>query len=190
MSATVRWTAPANTGGSAISGYKIQVLDAANAQVGVLRTASPSATSTVVTGLTKGVPVHFVVSAINNAGPGPASGSSTAVTPPLTNVPGLPNIGNPTQGAVGGTLTATATWTPPASTGGSAITNYVVTALRMSSAAADATVLSSNASARLGASARSRQFTLVAGNYRFVVQAINVVGTGPTSNRSNNVVPR
>ena len=59
-----------------------------------------------------------------------------------------------------------------------------------STSAADATVLSSNASARLGASARSRQFTLVAGNYRFVVQAINVVGTGPTSNRSNNVVPR
>jgi len=176
MSATVRWTAPANTGGSAISGYKIQVLDAANAQVGVLRTASPSATSTVVTGLTKGVPVHFVVSAINNAGPGPASGSSTAVTPPVTNVPGLPNIGNPTQGAVGGTLTATATWTPPASTGGSAITNYVVTALRMSSAAADATVLSSNVSPRLGPGIRSRQFTLVAGNYRFVVhQAAGMV---------------
>jgi hypothetical protein len=190
MSATARWTAPGSIGGSAISGYKIQVLDATNTQVGALRNASPSATSLVVTGLAKGVPVHFLVSAINNAGPGPASAPSTTVTPPVTNTPGPPVIGNPTQGAAGGTLTATATWTPPTSTGGSAITNYVVTALRMSSTAADATVLSSNVSPRLGAGIRSRQFTLIAGNYRFVVEAINVAGTGATSNRSNNVIPR
>jgi hypothetical protein len=191
MSATVRWTAPGSAGGSPIAGYTIQVLDALNAQVGALQSASPSATSMVVTGLTKGVAVHFVVTAVNNAGAGPASGSSNTVTPPATTVPKLPNIGTATQGATGSPITATATWTPPTNTGGSAITAYVATALRMSSTAADATVLSRSVSPRLGPGIRSRQFTLVAGaNYRFEVVAINVAGASSPSNRSNNVVPR
>jgi hypothetical protein len=191
MSATVRWTAPGSAGGSPIAGYTIQVLDALNAQVGGLQSASPSATSMVVTGLTKGVPVHFVVTAVNNAGAGPASGSSNTVTPPATTVPKLPNIGTATIGATGSPITATATWTPPTNTGGSAITAYVATALRMSSTAADATVLSRSVSPRLGPGIRSRQFTLVAGaNYRFEVVAINVAGDSSPSNRSNNVVPR
>lgn len=189
MSATVRWTAPGSAGGSAITGYKIQVLDAASAQVGALQAASPTATS-MVTPLAKGVAVHFVVTAINNAGAGPSSASSNTITPPATTVPGLPNIGTATPGAAGAPVTATVAWTPPANTGGSAITTYIVSALRMSSTAANATVLSTSVSPRLGASIRSRQFTLLAGaNYRFEVVAINVAGQGAASNRSNNVVP-
>ena len=145
----------------------------------------------MVTPLAKGVPVHFVVTAINNAGAGPASASSNTVTPPATTVPAVPNVGTATQGAVGAPVTATATWTPPANTGGSAITAYIVTALRMSSTAANATVLSISVSPRLASGVRTRQFTLLAGaNYRFEVVAINVAGTGAPSNRSNNVVPR
>jgi len=65
-----------------------------------------------------------------------------------------------------------------------------VTALRMSSSAADATVLERTSSPVLGASRRKREFKLGAGDYRFVVVAINAVGTGPESARSDNVVPR
>ena len=99
-------------------------------------------------------------------------------------------MGAPTQGAAGGALTAVAHWTPPTSTGGSAITGYVVTALLMSSAAADATVVSRTDSRVLGPGVRQREFTLAAGNYRFEVVAINAVGTGAPSARSANVVPR
>ena len=99
-------------------------------------------------------------------------------------------IGVPLQGATGGALTATARWTPPTSTGGSAITGYRVTALRMSSSAEDATVVSSTTSRILGPNVRQRQFTLAAGNYRFEVVAINAIGTSPPSARSANVVPR
>jgi hypothetical protein len=57
-------------------------------------------------------------------------------------------------------------------------------------AADGTTVLSSTVSPLLGASVRSRAFTLIAGNYRFVVVAINVAGTGAESARSNIVAAR
>ena len=104
--------------------------------------------------------------------------------------PGAPVIGTPSQGAVGSPLTAIARWTPPTTTGGSPITNYRVTALRMSSSAAGATVLSRTDSPLLGPGVRQRSFTLPTGNYRFEVVAINSIGTSPPSARSTNVVPR
>jgi Ca2+-binding RTX toxin-like protein len=185
--ATVNWTAPSN-GGSAITGYSVRVLNAANAQVGALRPAGAAATSLVVTGLTNGTTYHFTVTATNAIGTGPASASSNAVTP--ATVPGAPVIGNAQQGANGGALTATANWTPPASNGGSAITGYVVVTLHMSSNANNATVLSSSDSAIQPATARSLSVTLPAGSYRFQVRAINAVGSGPLSARSGAVTPR
>jgi hypothetical protein len=145
----------------------------------------------VVTGLTNGTAYHFQVAATNSAGTGGFSASSNTVTPTQgATVPGPPIIGAPTQGAQGGALTAVAHWTPPTSNGGSAITGYRVTALRMSSSAPDATVLSTTQSPVIGASRRQRSFTLQAGNYRFEVVAINAIGTSAPSARSANVVPR
>lgn len=188
-SATVRWTAPANNGGSPITGYDVRVVNSAtSAQVGALRPAPAGATSLVVTGLTNGTAYRFQVSARNVAGSGPFSVLSSAITP--ATVPGAPVIGTATRGAAGGTITATANWSPPSTTGGSPITGYRVTALRMSSSSASATVVSSTVSPVLASTARSRSFTLVAGNYRFTVVAINAVGTSAASARSNNVVPR
>ena len=190
-SATLTWTAPASNGGSAITGYQVRVVNNAGTQVGALRPAGATDTSLTVTGLTNGTTYRLQVAATNSAGTGENSGLSNAVTPSSSaTVPGPPVIGVPYQGAAGGALTATARWTPPASTGGSAITGYQVTALRMSSSAADATVLSRTTSRVLGPLVRQRQFTLSAGNYRFEVVAINGVGTSPPSARSANIVPR
>uniref|UniRef100_UPI0018CC4953 fibronectin type III domain-containing protein n=1 Tax=Nocardioides sp. URHA0032 TaxID=1380388 RepID=UPI0018CC4953 len=189
-SATVRWTAPTDDGGSAITGYSVKVLNSAEQQVGVLRPTGGSATSLTVTGLTNGTAYHFQVAATNSAGTGTYSSSSNTVTPAATTVPSAPIIGTPSQGAAGGSLTAIARWSAPTSTGGSPITGYQVYALRMSSSAADATVVSTTTSPILGASVRQRSFTLTAGNYRFEVVAINAVGTSPRSARSTNIVPR
>ncbi|NUR05768.1 MAG: choice-of-anchor D domain-containing protein [Nocardioidaceae bacterium] len=189
-SATVNWTAPASDGGSAITGYSVRVVDAAtNAQVGVLRPAGAAATSLVVTGLTNGTSYRFQVRADNAIGSGAFSALSAAVTPATT--PGAPVIGNAANGANGGAITATARWTPPASNGGSAITGYVVRALRMSGAGAGATVLGTTVSATQPAGARTLSMTLPqTGTYRFTVQAVNAVGPGPQSARSNAVLGR
>jgi len=184
-SATVRWTPPADNGGSAITGYTVNAYVGANTTVFKRQTAAAGATSLVVTGLTNGTAYTFTVAATNAAGTGALSARSVAVTPGT--VPGAPVIGTAVAGTAGGPIEATAKWAPPAATGGSAITGYRVTALRMSGG----TVLSSTVSTDQPAASRSLDMTLpVAGNYRFTVQAINAAGAGAASARSNRVAGR
>jgi len=182
-SATVNWTAPADNGGSAITGYTVNAYDGAGTTVFKSQNAAAGATSLVVTGLTNGTAYTFTVAATNAAGTGALSARSVAVTPGT--VPGAPVIGTAVAGTAGGPIEATAKWAPPAATGGSAITGYRVTALRMSGG----TVLASTVSTTdQPATSRSLNMTLpVAGNYRFTVQAINAVGAGAASARSNRV---
>jgi hypothetical protein len=182
-SATVRWTAPSNDGGSAITGYLVRVVDSAGVQVGGLRPAAATATSLVVSGLTNGSSYQFQVAATNAVGTGPNSALSAVVIP--ATVPGAPVIGTAASGAAGGAVTATANWNAPTSNGGSAITGYVVRALRLS---ATGTVLATTKSAVQPSSARQLTMTLQTGNYRFTVQAINKAGSSPQSARSNLVV--
>jgi hypothetical protein len=70
--ATVRWTAPANTGGSAIESYTVNCSDG--------QIQSTDSTS-VTFALTSGVAVSFTVCAFNTGGSGPFSAASNAVTP-------------------------------------------------------------------------------------------------------------
>jgi Fibronectin type III domain len=130
-SATVRWTAPSTDGGSAITGYVVRVLDSTGVQVGALHAADATATSLVVTGLTNGSSYQFQVAAANGVGTGPNSAPSTVVVP--ATVPGAPVIGTAASGTAGGTVTATVNWNARTSNGGSAVTGYVVRALRVSS---------------------------------------------------------
>ena len=82
------WTAPADTGGSAITSYTVTPFIGSTAQTPVTVTGNPPATSTTVTGLTNGTTYTFTVSATNANGTGPASAPSNAVTPVRRRRPG------------------------------------------------------------------------------------------------------
>lgn len=86
---SLAWTAPVSNGGSAITGYNVQVATSAGgayANVGsgscAPTTANVStATTCTVTGLINGVTYYFKVAAINSLGVGSYSGASSGVTP-------------------------------------------------------------------------------------------------------------
>jgi hypothetical protein len=164
--ATVSWTAPAD-GGAAISGYTV------TAAPGGATCTTTTATSCTVTGLSDGVSYSFTVAATNGVGSS-SPGASVGATP--ATVPGAPTGVT----ASGGNGQATVSWTDPTSDGGSAITQYTVTA---QPGGASCTVSS--------ASATSCAVTgLTDGTaYTFSVTATNADGTGAASQASNSVVP-
>jgi Ca2+-binding RTX toxin-like protein len=183
QSVDLNWTAP-STGGDPIVGYTVQVRTGATIQRTI--TLTGTATSLLVDNLNNGTAYNFRVAATNSVGTGTLSAASAAVTP--ATLPGRPIIQAPTQGAAGGALTANANWLAPTSTGGAAITNYRVTALRM--AADGVTPTGTPVVNVVGPNVRTRAFTLPAGNYRFEVVAINNVGDSLPSDRSGLVAPR
>ncbi|WP_295694758.1 fibronectin type III domain-containing protein [Lapillicoccus sp.] len=181
-SATLTWTAPGNTGGLPITGYQVIVRTGTT----VIRTDSVSGavTGTTIGGLTNGVLYNVLVRAVTASGVGATSTPSNTFRP--ATVPGAPVIGTAVAGPAGGARTAVANWSAPASTGGSPIQGYQVTALRM--AADGVTPVGAPTFASVGATVRTRSFTLPAGTYRFEVVALNSVGTSARSQRSNAVL--
>jgi hypothetical protein len=85
-------------------------------------------------------------------------------------------------------ITATARWEAPATDGGSVITGYQVTALRLNSTGA---VVQTVVSGIRPATARSLWMVLPrTGQYAFTVNAINALGPGAPSARSATVAGR
>jgi subtilase family serine protease len=105
--------------------------------------------------------------------------SLTVAVTSTSTVPGAPAIGQ----ATAGNASATATFTPPASNGGSAITNYTATATDLTNPA------------RGGQSSNGSGSPITVGGltngdtYTLSVTATNSAGTGPASGSSNPVTP-
>jgi hypothetical protein len=165
--AAVSFTPPADDGGSAITSYTV------TSNPGGITATGPAGPITVL-GLTNGVAYTFTVTATNVAGTGPASLPSNQVTPDVSfTAPGAPT----NVVATPGNRSAVITFDAPASTGGTPILSYTVTAspggltVTGSSSPIIVTGLTNNTS------------------YTFTVKATNGAGTGPDSSPSTPVVP-
>jgi streptogramin lyase len=165
----VSWSAPADNGGSAISGYTV------TSSPGAKTCSTTGALSCTVTGLTNGTAYTFTVKATNGVGVGSASGASAAVTPVAgATVPGAPTA----VVAVAGKQRAAVSWVAPVSSGGSVIVGYTVTSLPGSKTCSTTGALSCVVTG------------LTAGtSYTFRVRATNAVGQGSASVVSAAVVP-
>jgi hypothetical protein len=165
-SASVSWTAPADNGGSAITGYTVT-----SSSDG--KTCATSGTSCPVLGLTNGTPYTFTVVATNGVGPGPASDPSNSVTPLTPTVPGAPT----NVSAIGSDSAATVSWTAPASNG-SPIIGYSATA---SPGGRSCTTGGALTCTITGLTNRT--------TYSITITATNGVGTGPASSPAVSVTP-
>ena len=171
-SVALTWTAPTDTGGSAITDYTVESSSDSGTTWTTFADGSGDAIidpPVSVTGLTNGTAYTFRVSAVNAAGTGTASATASA-TPVTT--PGTPT-------ALSGTADDTSVvlnWTAPTVTGGTAITDYTVES--SSDSGTTWTAFSHDAST----TASLRVTGLTNGTaYTFRVSAVNAVGTGTAS---------
>jgi hypothetical protein len=175
-SATVAWAAPADNGGSAITGYKVTPYRENVA--GTPLSFAASTTSTTLGGLTAGSSYTFTVIAVNSIGQSAESARSNAVTPTPATAPGAPTG----VSAVGKSSGALISWTAPSENGGSTISGYRITPYLGSVAQTSTTTSSTATSATVSSLANGSSYT-------FKVAAINGVGTGAESAASSAVTP-
>jgi type II secretory pathway pseudopilin PulG len=162
----VNWSAPANNGGAAITGYTV---------VSSPSKQSCSTTSNLtctVTGLTNGTSYTFTVTATNINGTGPASAPSSPTTP--FTVPGAPlNVsGAPADSSI------IVSWNSPISNGGNPVSLYTVTASPGGSTCTSSAALSCTVTGLTNGT-----------SYTFSVVATNAAGAGPASIASSPVSP-
>ena len=165
------WAPPASDGGSAITGYRVARDGTDTHGTGAWSTTVPATTGTFTfSSLKPGTAYHLTVQAVNTTGTGPAA-TTTATT--ATTAPTAPTGLTHTQTS----SSATMTWAPPASDGGSAITGYRV--------ARDGTDTHGTGAWSTTVPATTGTFTfssLKPGTaYHLTVQAVNATGTGPAA---------
>ena len=167
------WTAPATTGGSAITGYKIEVSPDGSSWSDLVADTASTDTAYAHVGLDPATTRHYRVSAINANGTGVPSNVDSATTG--TTVPGAPTGLTATAS---GTTAINLSWSAPASTGGSAITGYKIEVSPNGTSGWTDQVANTNSTATTYA-----HTGLAAGDTRhYRVSAINANGTGVPSN--------
>src|SRR3989441_687098 len=167
------WTAPADNGGSAITGYKIdRSTDGGLTWSTIVSNSGSTATTYSDTGLTRATTYTYRVSAINSAGTGFPSDTKSATT--LSIAPSPPSGLSAT--AVSSSQISL-TWTAPADNGGSPITGYKIE--RSTDGGSTWTTLVANT----GSTAASYSDTGLSHTttYTYRVSAINSAGTGSPS---------
>ena len=169
-SAAVTFSAPLFDGGYAITHYTIRVSDSVPAVTVAGATPSP----VLLTELTTGQTYTITVTATNVVGDGTPSEAVGVTVPDLPGAPTLTDVA--TSVTTAGEASATVSFAPPNSDGGSAITSYVIYAMVGNDHVRHAGYTHSPIHL-LG--------LLIGRPYAFTVAAINVVGEGNASDQSS-----
>jgi hypothetical protein len=180
-SATVRWTAPATTGGPPITSYRVRPYVSGTGYLPEI-TFNSVATAQTITGLTNGTTYRFNVRAINSIGAGATSSLSAAVTPK-----GAPTVPLNVRGDASVPGEISAYWDAPQSNGGSPLIDFRVTRIINGTAQAPVSV---EAPIVVDEGASITWTDVIPGaSYQFRVAAANAIGTGPSSATTTAVVP-
>jgi large repetitive protein len=172
------WVAPVNNGGSPITDYLV-AYSTNGSTWSVFSDGTSTATSATVTGLTNGVPYYFRVAAANAGGAGAYATLASTVTPVSVAMTPTRVVGTP------GSSQVVVSWSPPAFTGGSRITDYVVESSQ------DTGVTWVQVADGVSASTATTVTGLTNGtSYIFRVAAVNATGVGAPSVASLPVTPR
>ena len=163
-SVAMSWTAPADNGGSAITGYTVEYTPAGGSPLTAVTSSSPY----TLTGLLNGTTYSLRVAANSAIGRGEYTAAITR-TPATT--PGTPTGMAATIGSVSGRLALS--WTAP-STGGSAIESYTIEYTPSGGSAQTVSTGTSATSYNLDALTNGT-------SYSVRVRAVNVVGAGSYS---------
>ncbi len=169
------WSPPPDDGGSAITGYRIEVsADAGDTWSNLVANSEDAATTYTHGGLAPGTTRHYRVRAINSLGESGPSNVASATTDAISE-PGAPLDLVATED---GYHAIVLSWTPPLEDGGFPITGYVI------EVSADAGVSWGQLVAHTSSTATTyRHAGLAAGTTRhYRVSAINDIGTGEPSN--------
>ena len=172
------WKAPANNGGSAISGYRIEISLNGNSNWTDLVTNTRSRSTTYVhRNRTPETTGYYRISAINSLGTGPVSSIKSASTEALT----VPDAPTGLSATASGRAIIYLSWTAPTQTGGAAIIGYKIEVSSNAGSAWADLVLNTGSSVTVYA-----HTGLVASATRhYRISAINSVGTGVSSNVSS-----
>ncbi len=165
------WSTPIDTGGSAISSYRIEQSTDGGTTYSVVRNNPVSLRSATLGSLTGGIEHLFRVSAINSAGPG--SPVIVRATPRAASAPSAPRFLN---GSVS-FESATLSWNSPLSNGGRSITEYRI----------EKSDDSGTSWTQVATTTWSRRYVTIAPlaggvQVQFRVIAVNSVGGGTPSN--------
>jgi len=167
---TLTWTAPVVVG-TGLTNYSVQWRTTAGPGSWNTFTHGSTATTSTVTGLTNATSYDFQVAAINATGTGAYTSPVTA-TPIAITVPGAPTLNT----ATAGNLQVALAWTA-GSTGGSAITDYVIE--KSADGTSGWTVVTESVSTTPSYTVTG----LTNGTIQyFRVSAVNTIGTGTASN--------
>ena len=172
------WSAPASSSGASITVYVVQYSSDNGTSWTTFSDGTSTLTSATVTGLTNGTSYVFRVAAKNSNGTGVYSASTLSVTPATT-----PDAPESVAGTAGNNQVAL-TWTPPASNGGSAITNYSIQYSSDGGTSWSTALLTGSTSANFTVTGLTNGTT-----YIFKVAAKNSAGTGNYSENSLGVMP-